>query len=44
MHGLGDFVAALLARLGIRKHPGCRCDKRREWLNRVGDWIVRLWR
>jgi hypothetical protein len=42
--GLGDFVATILARLGIRKRAGCGCQARREWLNRVGDWIVRLGR
>jgi hypothetical protein len=42
--GLGDYIAALLVRVGIRKRPGCGCDARRQWLNRVGRWLARCWR
>jgi hypothetical protein len=33
--GLGDTVARVLERLGIRKRRGCGCGKRRAWLNRL---------
>jgi hypothetical protein len=42
--GLGDFIAALLIRVGIRKRPGCGCEARRKWLNRVGRRLSRMWR
>jgi hypothetical protein len=42
--GLGDYIAALFVRIGIRKHPGCRCAARRQWLNRAGRWLWRRWR
>lgn len=38
--GLGDWIANLLTRIGIRKRPGCGCDKRQAWLNRV--WFALL--
>lgn len=37
--GLGDVVAAFLERLGIRKRPGCGCEGRQAWLNRLGERI-----
>ena len=34
--GLGDRLASLLSRLGIRPWPGCACAARQSWLNRLG--------
>jgi hypothetical protein len=42
--GLGDRLAAFLKLLGIRQRRDCACDARREWLNRAGRWLARLWR
>lgn len=48
--GLGDSVAGILKSWGITEEryravkelfglpPTCGCDKRREWLNKVGRW------
>ena len=48
--GWGDKVAVLLKRIGVTEEgykavkekfglpPTCGCAKRREWLNRVGEW------
>ncbi len=33
--GLGDTVARFLQWIGIRKRPGCGCEHRQEWLNRL---------
>lgn len=33
--GLGDVVAAAAKLVGLKPRPGCGCDKRREWLNRL---------
>lgn len=33
--GLGDVIAKMISGLGIRKKPGCRCNQRQAWLNRV---------
>ena len=30
---LGDALAALLRRCGLRKRPGCGCGARQSWLN-----------
>lgn len=43
-NGLGDRLAALLSRLGIRKRQGCGCEARQAWLNRLGERIARLFR
>lgn len=32
--GLGDILAAIFARIGIRKRPGCGCARRQATLNR----------
>ena len=37
---LGDWLAWLLAAIGIRKKRGCGCGKRQDNLNRVGERIV----
>ena len=49
--GLGDLAEHLLASLGVTKEkylavkqacglpPTCNCDARKEWLNRVSDWL-----
>lgn len=34
--GLGDRLAALLARIGIKPWPGCGCAGRKKWLNDFG--------
>ena len=48
---LGDHTEQLLSSIGITKDryveakerfglaPTCSCDKRKEWLNRVGAWF-----
>lgn len=33
--GLGDTIARLLSKCRIKKWRGCKCEKRREWLNRI---------
>ncbi len=33
--GLGDTVARFLNWIGIKKRPGCGCERRQEWLNRL---------
>ena len=38
--GIGDHVADLLARLGVRKGAACGCGARQRALNRLG-W--KLW-
>lgn len=50
-NGLGDRLERELTRMGITQDrykeikkrfgfpPTCSCDKRKEWLNRVGNWI-----
>lgn len=38
--GLGDRLAGFLARLGIRKRPGCGCEERQAWLNRLGARVA----
>lgn len=53
--GVGDRLAAALKKLGVTEEryaaakaaiglpPTCGCKERREWLNRLGDWLgVRL--
>lgn len=34
--GLGDIIAEWIKWLGIKKKPGCGCDKRQQALNRAG--------
>lgn len=36
--GLGDVVGWLASIVGIVPWPGCGCDKRKAWLNRVTVW------
>ena len=31
--GMGDIVASVLHRMGVRKKPGCGCERRQKWLN-----------
>lgn len=38
--GLGDVVAAAAKLIGLKPRPGCGCDKRREWLNRLVPFAV----
>lgn len=38
--GLGDMVAWILKRLGVKKKPGCKCDERQAWLNRIGERLA----
>ena len=33
--GLGDTIAKVLAKAGVRKREGCGCEKRQEALNRL---------
>lgn len=33
--GLGDTVAKVANKLGIKKTPGCGCEKRQEMLNKL---------
>lgn len=49
--GLGDFTERMLSRIGVTPDrfaaakekfglaPTCNCAKRKEWLNRVGEWL-----
>ena len=36
--GLGDVVAWILSRVGIKPWPGCGCNARKVWLNRLPVW------
>lgn len=48
--GLGDYTESLLKSIGVTQDrykaakelfglaPTCNCDKRKAWLNRVGEW------
>ncbi len=38
--GLGDRLAGMLARFGIRPWKGCGCKRRQEKLNRFGRWLA----
>lgn len=38
MFGLGDAVAWLLSKIGINPWPGCGCQGRKAWLNRITLW------
>lgn len=50
---LGDQVEVMLASIGVTKErykevkqrfglpPTCNCDERKEWLNRVGEWVAK---
>ena len=40
-HQLGDVVSIGLERLGIRKRPGCGCERRKQRLNRWGRYLAR---
>jgi hypothetical protein len=42
--GMGDWLARFFAWLGIKKHPGCNCEKRQAWFNRLGERIARILR
>ncbi len=39
--GLGDVIAWILSRLGIKQWAGCRCKARRAFLNRIQLWPIR---
>ena len=48
-YGLGDYVAKLLAAIGITPKRfskmlgrSCGCNKRKQKLNEAGDWIMRF--
>lgn len=38
--GMGDWIADILSRIGVRKRPGCGCSARQERLNRWSVWAV----
>ena len=40
--GLGDWVGKQLNRVGIKATPNCGCEKRKQWLNRVGEKIKEI--
>lgn len=35
LRGVGDLVAAALSAIGIKKQPGCGCQRRQDALNRL---------
>ena len=38
--GLGDAVAWLLEKLGLKKKPGCGCNRRQDNLNRLSSYLL----
>jgi hypothetical protein len=40
--GMGDRLAALLKRVGIKRRKGCGCAKRQDQLNRIGARLRRI--
>ncbi len=38
--GLGDVVAWILSRIGVKPWEGCACDSRKAWLNRIQLWPI----
>ena len=51
---LGDYTEGVLKKMGVTPDrykkvkelfgmaPTCGCDKRKEWLNRVGSWLATI--
>lgn len=39
--GLGDLVAKLLKIIGVEPSENCKCEHRRQWLNKLLSWRTR---
>jgi hypothetical protein len=38
MIGLGDALAWIFGKIGLKPWEGCGCDRRRAWLNKITLW------
>jgi hypothetical protein len=38
MTGMGDVIAACARVLGVTARPGCGCERRQRFLNRLVSW------